>query len=151
MKKICLAIVAAASLGACAPQGTSYFFLDRKTPSQFTPEELVFFENQFYMTYCQQILAKRAIYTMADRSIASAGLKNRGMSSREIEIILDPTLAYGTGMTFKGLSCSLGYEPQTNRSFYQGVGHRWQAVTGNGYVYLEGDGTERGMRVTSWN
>ena len=80
-----------------------------------------------------------------------AELKKRGLIKRDIEIIADRESIYGTGMTFSGLSCALGFEPETNKAFYSGIGHRWQAVTGEGYVYLEGDGTERGMRVRSWN
>jgi hypothetical protein len=80
-----------------------------------------------------------------------AELKRRGLIERDIEIITDKISIYGTGMTLTGLSCALRFEPETNKAFYSGIGHRWQAVTGEGYVYLEGDGTERGMRVTSWN
>ena len=32
-----------------------------------------------------------------------------------------------------------------------GIGHQWQMQLGSSYVYLEGDGTPTGMRVTGWN
>jgi uncharacterized protein (AIM24 family) len=54
-------------------------------------------------------------------------------------------------MTFNGLSCALRFEPRTNKAFYSGIGHRWQAITGEGFVYLEGNGTPEGMRIKSWN
>jgi hypothetical protein len=80
-----------------------------------------------------------------------AELRRRGLTSRDIEIINSGRHIYGTGMSFNGLSCALRFQPKTNKAFYSGVGHRWQAVTGEGYVYLEGDGTPEGMRIRSWN
>jgi hypothetical protein len=88
--------------------------------------------------------------TSAERMLR-AELKRRGLIRRDIEIITDIKSIYGTGMTFTGLSCALLFEPKTNKAFYSGIGHRWQAVTRAGYVYLEGDGTKPGMRVRSWN
>lgn len=73
----------------------------------------------------------------------------RGLTKRDVELVLGGS--YGTGMTFNGLKCLVGYEPPVNASFYPGIGHQWQAVLGDEYVYLEGDGTAGGMRVTSWN
>lgn len=76
-----------------------------------------------------------------------------GMSSRDIELLQKRNQSYGTGQTYLGLKCSIASEPRVNKSFYQGIGHRWQAVLGgySEFVYLEGDGTETGMRVTGWN
>lgn len=76
-----------------------------------------------------------------------------GMSSRDVELLRKRDKFYGTGQTYLGLKCSIGREPRLNKSFYQGVGHRWQAVLGeySEFVYLEGDGTDTGMRVTGWN
>ena len=80
-----------------------------------------------------------------------AELRNRGLTGRDVEIISNPKATYGTQMTFNGLSCALRSEPRTNKAFYSGIGHRWQAITGQGFVYLEGNGTPEGMRIKSWN
>jgi hypothetical protein len=80
-----------------------------------------------------------------------AELRNRGLTGRDVEIISNPKATYGTQMTFNGLSCALRFEPRTNKAFYSGIGHRWQAITGQGFVYLEGNGTPEGMRIKSWN
>ncbi len=145
---------------ACAPRGPeieypSLLFLDKKTPSQFTPEEQAIFEampTQGFKGYCWNVVRMSASYSAADRGGVKPILKKRGMSSRDIEIILDPSTAYATGMTFRGFTCKLGYEPEVNKAFYSGAGHQWQVVLpGYSYVYLEGDGTEGGMRITSWN
>jgi hypothetical protein len=78
--------------------------------------------------------------------------RGAGMSSRDIELIRPRDQMYGTRQTFAGLTCSLGYIPEVNKSFYRGIGHRWQVVLpGYNFVYLEGDGTATGMRVTGWN
>ena len=76
-----------------------------------------------------------------------------GMTARDIELIRAREQMFGTDQTFLGLTCSLGYTPRVNKSFYQGIGHRWQAVLGDSsrFIYLEGNGTEAGMRVTAWN
>lgn len=54
-------------------------------------------------------------------------------------------------MSYIGLVCAIGHDMQVNKAFYPSVGHRWQAITGEGYVYLEGDGTPEGMKITAWN
>ena len=78
-------------------------------------------------------------------------LREKGLTRRDVEITRDKSVDFGTGQTPKGLFCSLGYEPNVNKSFLGGK-HRWQAVLNDGdYVYLEGDGTIEGMRVTGWN
>jgi len=90
-------------------------------------------------------------YTQEDLNVLTPILRQQGLSGRDIELLNSRSQAFGTGQTFLGLACSAGYFPQVNKSFHQGVGHRWQAVMGSQYVYLEGDGTNRGMKVTGWN
>jgi len=152
MRTTLAALSSIAVLAACV-SGTSLFFLDNKTPITFTPEERAFFDKlptDGINGYCVTVKNKLASYTTADRQIVKAGLTKRGMTSHDADLILGGN--YGTGMTFPGLACLVGYEPPVNTSFYPGIGHQWQAVLANGdYVYLEGDGTRGGMRVTSWN
>lgn len=89
----------------------------------------------------------------ADRAAMERALTQAGLSSRDIELMRTGRMAYGTGQSFLGLSCSFGFVPRVNTSFYQGTGHQWQAVIPEArrYIYLRGDGTPEGMRVTSWN
>lgn len=151
MKRL-IALVGAAFLAGCAA-GTSLFFLDTKTPSQFSPEERAYFDGlpTFGLNgYCAVAVPKVARFTPSDRAIVSTGLQKRGMTKRDVELLL--LGQYGTRMTFSGLSCLVGGQPPVNTAFYPGVGHRWQAVMPNGdFVYLEGDGTPKGMHVTAWN
>ena len=59
--------------------------------------------------------------------------------------------AYGIQQTYAGLVCST-LSVDTRKSCYQGVGYRWQhALPGNRFVYIDGDGTWTGMRMTGWN
>ena len=152
MRTTLAALSSIAILAACA-SGTSLFFLDNKNPSEFSPEERAYFDGMPSVegnSYCLAVKNRRASYSQKDVSIVGDGLRKRGFSGRDVELILDGS--YGTGMSFPGLVCLVSYEPQVNTSFYPGVGHQWQAVLANGdYVYLEGDGTRGGMRVTSWN
>ena len=151
MRTKIMALSAFTFLTACV-SGTSLFFLDNKTPSTFTPEERAFFDKlptYDINGYCVTVKNKLASYTAADRKIVAAGMHARGLTKRDVELVMDGS--YGTGMTFNGLKCLVGYEPPVNASFYPGIGHQWQAVLGDEYVYLEGDGTVGGMRVTSWN
>jgi hypothetical protein len=91
-------------------------------------------------------------YSVADFKIIEVELKRRGLTGRDIELLRSRRQTYGTGQTYTGLICSLVYEPQINQAYYPGIGNQWQAVLyGGDYVYLEGDGTPRGMHVTSWN
>ena len=54
-------------------------------------------------------------------------------------------------MSGLGIKC-LGFNI-VNNSFYSGSGHQWQMQRlGEGsYVYLKGDGTDKGMIVDAWN
>lgn len=92
-------------------------------------------------------------WTSKDEKIAYDMLRKRGFSMRDAELIAEKGEFYGTRMTYQGLVCSTGTPTQVNKSFYQYSGHQWQVVLGeySDFVYLEGDGTEAGMRVTSWN
>jgi hypothetical protein len=73
------------------------------------------------------------------------------MTARDVELIRARDTMFGTGQSWNGLFCSLGYVPEVNKSFYQGSGHRWQAILPSQYVYLEGNGTPSGMKITAWN
>jgi hypothetical protein len=150
MKRV---LVLALVLAGCIPAGTTFGFLTRKAPSQFSPQELAYFNgmpNLGAFGYCDIIAKQYASYSKADMAIVRAELTRRGFTKRDADLILEGN--YGTGQTFKGMTCSLGYSPQVNTAFYPGVGHRWQAVTaGRSYIYLEGNGTPEGMRVTAWN
>ena len=90
-------------------------------------------------------------FTQADLNILAPLLRQHGLSARDMELLASRSRQFGTGQSFVGLVCSLGYRPSVNKSFYQGVGHRWQAVLPRQFVYLEGDGSDRNMRVTGWN
>jgi len=96
----------------------------------------------------QQIPYDRSDFTAIERE-----LRGMGLTARDIELLRRRSQTYGTGQTYAGLSCSLGYAPRVNRSFYPGTGNQWQAVLGQygPYVYLRGDGTPSGMRVYAWN
>jgi len=94
--------------------------------------------------------ANELVQSSAETVIISE-LRRRGLTRRDVELIGSIKNIYGTEMTFNGLSCALGFTPKTNKAFYSGIGHRWQAITGEGYVYLEGNGTPEGMRIKSWN
>ncbi|WP_339820055.1 hypothetical protein [Sulfitobacter dubius] len=78
-------------------------------------------------------------------------IETLGFSRRDLEILRDQKTVYGTGMTYRGLECAGGGKLYPNKAFYPGTGHHWQVPFGSGFVYLEGDGTEAGMRVTAWN
>lgn len=97
---------------------------------------------------CDHLAINRATATANDIAAYRAALRKRGLSARDVDLTL--RAEQGTGMSFNGLSCSLGGVPRVNDSFIAGR-HRWQAVAGSSYFYLEGDGTPEGMRVTGWN
>ena len=157
-----VAICAALALAGCAVLPP----LER--PSKWTPEQRQAMQDAAELGpggLCQaaaQVQGKHQVqlalgdsftyFTKDDRAILAPEFKRRGFSPRDIEILLDPDHLYATGMSFRGLSCALGYEPPVNDAFYPGAGHQWQAVLpGYRYVYLEGDGTKSGMRVKAWN
>lgn len=75
-----------------------------------------------------------------------------GMNAKDISLLRSRSKKIAIGQSFLGLMCSQASLLETNRAFYQGVGHRWQVVlSGPRYIYLEGDGTIAGMKVTGWN
>lgn len=91
-------------------------------------------------------------FVKADYAALEKRLRGAGLTSRDFELLRNGGQSFGTGQTYVGLVCSLGYEPNVNKAFYPGIGNQWQVVTQyQTYIYLQGDGTERGMRVTSWN
>jgi|GEM_PF-5869562 len=104
---------------------------------------------------CQtiRISENSADWSESDKKAAYDLLRKRGFSKRDADLISDKGEYYGTGMTYKGLVCSTGTPTRVNKSFYQYSGHNWQVVLGDhsDFVYLRGNGTESGMKVTSWN
>ena len=100
---------------------------------------------------CNHFAINRDGMTSADLAIYRKVFSQSSLTSRDIELMESDS--WGTGQSLLGLTCVLGYLPQINRAFYLGVGHQWQVVTNNNrsFIYLQGDGTETGMRVTSWN
>lgn len=87
----------------------------------------------------------------SDKSAIIGSAGTSGLIKRDIELIFDAPGSFGTGMSYKGVVCIGGYI--VNKSYYPGLGHTWQ-MTGKqwtNYLYLDGDGKERNMRVKSWN
>jgi len=77
--------------------------------------------------------------------------RQMSLTDGDIKLLRSRNGSFGIGQTFMGLTCSLGYVPRVNKSFYEGAGHRWQAVLPNRFVYLTGDGEADNMRVHAWN
>lgn len=154
MKRV---LVLALVLAGCAVTPDRFSVVNR--PSDWTAETRQAFVSLPTMGYrgvCD--IARQVGYAYAspavfakDRAILGAELKRRGMTARDRELILDPDVTYGTGMTYRGLECAAGGTLSPNTAYYAGVGHRWQVPFGSGFVYLEGNGTPEGMRVTAWN
>jgi len=93
----------------------------------------------------------RTRYSVEDYEIIGQVLRQRGMTSRDLEIIRQDDADFGTGQSYQGLICSIGNFRAVNKSFIAGR-HSWQVVTfTNNYIYLEGNGTPETMRVTGWN
>lgn len=152
--RIILGVAAMTALVACNdPAGTSV----AKPPSKMDASELDVFNSLPLLSagYADSICAhwKRLTRyrTSADTPFYFKAMRSRDLTSRDVEIITDPQADFGTQMTFRGLECSAGGSLSANRSFYQGLGHQWQVKFGSNFIYLEGDGTPEGMRVTSWN
>jgi hypothetical protein len=151
-----LGILSLALLGGCAT-GPNVGGVLAKPPSRMDQGEIAIFNElplfapAFNASLCSHRKSGVFQVSAADDEAYRRAFAGRGLSARDVEIILNPSADYGTRMTFLGLQCSAGRPLEVNKSFYQGIGHNWQVPFGSGYVYLEGDGTERGMRVTSWN
>lgn len=141
MIKYVFAFSTVALVAACGPQ---YNFYEK--PSAWTPETRAEFAQQRPASKCA-ILLNATKAAGADRASIFSEISKLGLNRRDLEILKDPEHIYGTGMSYRGLECAAGGKLNPNKSFYQGVGHRWQVPFGSGFVYLEGNGTERGMRV----
>jgi len=137
----------AVSLAACS---TTMNF--QASPSQWNEETYTHFLRQGRSVQCA-ILQNSSTKSVApdDQSFISSELKRLGNNKRDIEILMNPTKIYGTGMSYRGLECAAKGSLSRNTSFYSGVGHQWQVPFGSGFVYLRGDGTEKGMKVYAWN
>lgn len=142
-----LAIVAFLALTACGPGFDLNLY---ETPAAWTPKARAYFAQQSPATKCA-ILLNSTKAAAADLDHIFSEIRKLGLNRRDIEILRDQEHVYGTGMSYRGLECAGGGKLYPNKAFYSGLGHRWQVPFGSGFVYLEGDGTEAGMRVTAWN
>ena len=146
-----LTILAALAVAGCAGA------MNVQAPSTWTAEQRILVQDlpdlgpMGFCALAARAKSTPATFSTTDRAAVTAELRRRGYSGRDLELLTDPAANFGTGMTFRGLSCAIGYEPRINDAFYPGIGHQWQAVTPGSYVYLEGDGTKAGMRVKAWN
>mgnify|MGYP005988705875 CR=1 FL=1 len=133
-----------------------------KRPSEWTPADHQAFSATAagsklptLMAFCRNYRSGRAgaeALTPTDFENYEAIFTGAGMSARDIGLLRSRDQSFGTRQTFLGLSCSLGRIPEVNKSFYQGIGHNWQAIASDyRYIYLKGDGSLTGMRVTGWN
>ncbi len=90
-------------------------------------------------------------YSAEDKKLIKSYLTQHGFNQRDVDLLSNEWGTFSTGMSGMGMKC-LGYKI-VNDAFYSGVGHRWQMQkTGDTrYVYLKGNGTNKGMIVDSWN
>ncbi len=157
------AIILAACLAAFCVSGTSAGPNDRamiKAPSEWSPEERASFTGTTgFISLC--IIYQKGGYapgvdlvplTGADFEIIEVELRKRGLSDFDVAILRQRKgNQLVVGQSFAGLVCEIRRTLKLNKSFSVGVGHRWQAVLPDRFVYLSGDGTSSGMRVTGWN
>lgn len=153
---IVLSIGLVAACRPITPELTPGFEAFAILPTQWSEKDASFAMNAHMSVPCRAYSKGRTTlgkkYSRDDFITLAGYLHTRGLSRRDIELLASRDQSFGTGQSFLGLSCSVGYEPEVNKSFYQGVGHRWQAILpGPRYIYLEGDGTPTGMTVTGWN
>lgn len=159
MRKISALIVLA--LWGCgpAPDWQKPF---AKNPAAWGPEETAQARKDITGTACALYLRgtwadaahplTSKTLTREDIAALEKVMRGSGISSRDMEVIRLRNQSYGIGQSFLGLSCSLAMALPVNDAFYQGVGHQWQVpLIDGGFVYLEGDGTPTGMKVTGWN
>jgi hypothetical protein len=154
MLRTACALVAAATVAACGPPPPNAFTRDAP-PAQWTAEQRqVAVDTHPFGWYGICVIAQDNFgpkLTEADKRVVAEILHRKGYTARDVELITDGSVVYGTGMTYRGLECAGGGRLFPNRAFYPGTGHQWQVPFGSGFVYLEGDGTPEGMRVTAWN
>jgi hypothetical protein len=154
---VMLALVSLAA-GCEQPAGGN---LSLNRPVEWSSEQRASLSEVPFVELCRMYREGRArsgVYTADDLRLLEGELRLRGLSLRDIDLIRNRSGTIGTGQSWQGLSCS---QPGTmgrsadvriiNRSFYPGVGHTWQVRAYRTYVYLRGDGTEKNMRVHSWN
>lgn len=149
MRKLTIsAALAAMTLTACSASTLGGVML---TPAaQLEPNALLkmpLYTGVSGPSVCGHMAVNRARSSQADLDLYSTALRKH-LPARDVELITQRS--YGTGMTFNGLRC-IAPNVHVNDAFYPGIGHRWQAVNGSDYIYLEGDGTPEGMRVIAWN
>lgn len=157
--KLKFAFAAAALMAACGPVDPIRSTILHEPPTAFSAEKrsvvasdlktvCYLYQNGGYATLEEQV---RRPYSAADFKLLEAMMRKHGMNNRDIQLVRSRDQTFGTGQTWKGLTCSLGMVPRVNKAFYPGIGHQWQAIVGSQYIYLRGDGTEAGMRVHAWN
>lgn len=121
-------------------------------PSHWNAQSLAHFERQSRPIQCRILLnAAEKYLSDEDQSFVRRGFSSIGLNPRDLEILTDAATVYGTGMSFAGLECAAGANLAKHTAFYPGTGHQWQVRFGTDFVYLRGDGTDRGMKVYAWN
>lgn len=162
MLKPLLPLVAAISISACNvnPELAAMQLSVMQTPpAQLNATQIAHLSGSLFETcraynlgsYANPQTKTRVAHTAADVRKLESILRRHGLTGRDLELLRSRDRSFGTGQTFRGLTCSLGYAPRVNRAFYPGTGHNWQAILGSQYVYLRGDGSETGMKVYAWN
>lgn len=157
--KLKFSLAAALFLAACATSDPIRATILDEQPSAFSAEKRAAVAKDLNLIcyiyrnghFAPQPKRVRTPYTAADFKTLEAMMRKHGLSNRDIELIRQRDMSFGTGQSWKGLTCSLGRVPRVNKAFYPGIGHQWQAVLGSQYVYLRGDGSETGMKVKAWN
>ena len=138
--------VALVAISGCTPSA-----LDRN-PTAWEPVLADAFAKQPYAGQCawlRQMRANGVTLTAADKAMIEPAMMAAGLTPREIAYAEAGAPSISTGDTYRQVVCHGG--TLINDAFYSGTGHQWQMRVGSSYVYLEGDGTEGGMRVTGWN
>lgn len=149
-------LIALAFLAGCVGGDPSLGRVIALPPSQMDGETVATFERLPLLadgvnpSICNHLERNRYRMTAADAVVYGKAMRAKGLPKRDTDLVLANKI--GTQESFIGLLCMSNAVPPINKAFYPGVGHRWQMVMpAYGYVYLEGDGTPKGMRVTAWN
>lgn len=159
-----ISVVAAAMLLLAGCVGPNDYFI--KPFEQMSPEEvsrlqslptLGSFSNITSFCLFVRVKNEQDMTKGANDFILSELRRRGGFTRRDIEILADPSAGIGTGMSLNGLKCSFGPSVRVINTSFNGQNHNWQVrlLDGYGYTfsfaYMEGNGTEAGMRVRSWN
>ena len=143
-----IALLSLLAVGACA----GYFGEPISEIVANNPKELASMSED-ELCFIIKVGEESPKWSIKDKNRAYKILRKRGFSKRDADLISDQGIIYGTQMTFRGLKCTTaGNLAIVNKAFYPYIGHEWQVEVGEfEFVYLRGDGTEKGMRVFAWN